>query len=155
MAGSARWAAVELTSLFSLLGLSLSVDVIILEVVYPEAANYNYSYVKLTCLKNLLDPLDLNERPATFWRGVSQITYNSDLVTDVVQKIDVSITFDFNQNQEGSFSCKTALGEASNAKKLAGTLVIASLCKLVCVVFEKMPLLLALSSCSFATSHLQ
>ncbi|CAI8042433.1 Frizzled-4 [Geodia barretti] len=88
---------------------------ILLEVDYPQTGNY--SYVTLTCKRSSLDGLNFNQRPATFWRGTSRITTGSQLVAET----EVSISFVFNQDQEGSFSCRTALDEVSNVEKLAAS----------------------------------
>ena len=117
MAGSARWAVVGLACLLVL----LDVEAILLEVDYPQTGNY--SYVTLTCKRSFLDDLNSNQKPATFWRGTSRITSGSQLV-EVTASTDVSISFVFNQDQEGSFSCRTALHEVSNVEKLAGRVVI-------------------------------
>ncbi|CAI8045239.1 hypothetical protein GBAR_LOCUS25043 [Geodia barretti] len=121
MAGSARWAVVGLACLLVLLGLTPSaVEAILLEVDYPE--DDNYSRVTLTCKKSSLDGLDSNQQPATFWRGTSPITSGSQLVVAVTDSTDDIITFVFNQSQEGSFTCRTALDEAStNVEKLAAS----------------------------------
>ena len=135
MAGSARWAVVGLVSLLVVLGLTPSVvEAILLDVDYP--ADGNYSYVTLTCKKDRIIVLSSDQQPATFWRGTSQITSESQLVTLVLAETDVSISFVFNQTQEGSFSCKTALDEVSNVEALAGGVVIQYwlLCVLVCCV---------------------
>ena len=132
----ARWTVVGPVSLLVVLGLTPSVvEAILLEVDYPE--NGNYSYVTLTCKKDRIDDLSSDQQPATFWRGTSQITSGSQLVTAVLAETDVSISFVFNQTQEGSFSCKTALDndEVSNVEALAGGVVIQywRLCVCVCV----------------------
>ena len=125
MAGSARWAVVGLACLLVVLGLTPSVvGMIMLKVNYPE--DDNYSYVTLTC-RNAIDPLSSDQTPATFWRGTSQIfTSGSQLVVEVTDSTDDSISFVFNQDQEGSFTCMTAFedDEVSNVEKLAGRVVI-------------------------------
>jgi hypothetical protein len=90
----------------------------LLEIDYPQTGNY--SYVTLTCKNSVFDDLTPSQRPAKFWRGELEITSPSDLVT-VTASTDVSISFVFNQDQEGSFSCRTALDEVSNVEKLAAS----------------------------------
>ena len=104
---------------------SVSLGAILLEVNYPEGEDDNYSYVTLTC-RNTIDPLSSDQTPATFWRETSQIFRSgSQLVVEVTDSTDDSISFVFNQSQEGSFSCRTALAdEVSNVEKLAGRVVI-------------------------------
>ena len=124
MAGSTRWAVVGLACLLVVLGLTPSVvEAIRLEVEYPQTGNY--SYVTLTCIMNAIDGLlNPNQQPATFWRGTSQITSGGSQLVAVMAETDVSISFVFNQDQEGSFTCRTALNEVSNVEKLAGRVVI-------------------------------
>ena len=126
MAGSARWAVVGLACLLVVLGLTPSaVEAILLEVEYPQTGNY--SYVTLTCKNSRIVDLTTNQRPARFLRGELEITSPSDLVTVTTNTdidLDVSISFVFNQSQEGSFTCRTALGQVSNVEKLAGRVVL-------------------------------
>ena len=122
MAGSARWGVVGLACLLVVLGLTPSVvEAILLEVNYPQTGNY--SYVTLTCKKGPIDDLMQSQIPARFLRGVLEITFPSDLVT-VTTKTSTSISFVFNQTQEGSYTCTTRDGEESNVENLSGTVVI-------------------------------
>ena len=117
MAGRSCQAVASLLGV--LLSLSPSVEAILLKVDYPVTGNN--SRVKLTCRQSLLGGLAINEQPATFWKGDSQITSNTELVTVIDDNSDVSITFEFNQNQEGSFTCRTAQEDVSNIEPLAGS----------------------------------
>ena len=128
MAGSARWAVVGLACLLVL----LDVEAILLEVDYPQTGNYNY--VTLTCKSSVIDGLTQSQRPARFWRGELEITSPSDLVT-VTASTDVSISFVFNQAQEGSYKCTTKHDEESNVEKLSGTVHYGSttVVSIVCV----------------------
>ena len=104
-----------------------------LRVEYPlvdaVSADGNYSVVTLSCLRNTLgEPLQRDQFPATFLRNGSVITPNSSLVT-VTSGGSENISFVFTQEQEGEFSCRTALGEVSNTVGLAGSYSINSICK--------------------------
>ena len=84
---------------------------------YPE--HRNQSYVILTCVGNAFgDPLTEAQRPATFLRNGLEIT--ADSVMFVTEKTNVSISFVFNQSQEGAFICRTRDGSVSNAVELVG-----------------------------------
>ena len=98
MAGTAGFAVVGLVLvLLVVLKLPFLVEAIKLRVTYPD--NMNFSFVNLTCLTDFNDPLG----PATFWRnGTEQITHK---VVSVTSSNEVSITFVFNQRQEGKFAC--------------------------------------------------
>ncbi|CAI8042430.1 hypothetical protein GBAR_LOCUS23565, partial [Geodia barretti] len=91
---------------------------ILLEIDYPQTGNY--SYVTLTCKNSVFDDLTPSQRPAKFWRGELEITSPSDLVT-VTASTDVSISFVFNQAQEGSYKCTTKDDEQSNVEKLSAS----------------------------------
>ena len=121
MAGRSCWAVVGLASL---LGVLLSpVEAIILNVEYPN--NRNFSIVRLSCVNGggFMDPLSAAQLPATFLRNDEPITANSVVSIMEDDENDATrneITFVFDQSQEGSFSCETALNEPSNVEQLAG-----------------------------------
>ena len=123
MAGRSCWAVVGLASL---LGVLLSpVEAIILNVEYPMENNRNFSIVRLSCVNGgeFMDPLSGAQLPATFLRNGEPIT--ADSVVSIIEDDENDatldeITFVFDQSQEGSFSCRTALNEPSNAEELAG-----------------------------------
>ena len=123
MAGRSCWAVVGLASL---LGVLLSpVEAIILNVEYPMENKRNFSVVRLSCVNGgqFSDPLSAAQLPATFLKDGSPITANS--VVSIIEDDENDatrdeITFVFDQSQEGSFSCRTALNEPSNAEELAG-----------------------------------
>ena len=127
MAGRSCWAVVGLASLLVvLLSLSPSVEaIILLNVEYPMENNRNFSVVRLSCVNvgGFSDPLSGAQLPATFLKDGSPITANS--VVSIIEDDENDatrdrITFVFDQSQEGSFSCRTALNEHSNTEELAG-----------------------------------
>ena len=65
------------------------------------------------------NPLDETQKPAIFLRNGLRISTNSEEFT-VIRETDVSISFALNKNEDGRFSCRTALNESSNVEQLAG-----------------------------------
>ena len=96
-----------------------SAENVTLQVHYPVEGSY--SFVNLTCVGESGDPLEGDQRPAVFLRNGSEILTNgsSELVS-VMMKTEDSVSFFFDQTQEGEFSCRTALGEESSCEPLAG-----------------------------------
>jgi hypothetical protein len=93
---------------------------VLLVVTFPEANVDNYSVVALRCAKNnaFLDPLDSAQLPATFLRDGQMITSDSTLVTVTGTGAD-TLSFQFTQEQEGMFRCRTELNEESDPESLA------------------------------------
>jgi hypothetical protein len=95
---------------------------VLLVVTFPEANVDNYSVVALRCAKNnaFLDPLDSAQLPATFLRDGQMITSDSTLVTVTGTGAD-TLSFQFTQEQEGMFRCRTELNEESDPESLAAS----------------------------------
>ena len=102
-------------ALFYISGLVAQERPISLKVVYPEAASRDYSTVELRC--GDIETLNEEQFPLVFMRNGSQI--NGDIVS-ITEQTEFSITFSFNQAQEGEFSCRTATDEVSTVEQLAG-----------------------------------
>ena len=108
--------AVELAfALFYISGLVAQDRPISLEAVYPEAAKKDYSTVELRC-----GDIETLNGEVVFMRNGSQI--NGDIVS-ITEQTEISVTFSFNQAQEGEFSCRTATGETSTVEQLAGIII--------------------------------
>ena len=107
----------RLASLLVAFSFAISAECVVLDVQYPVESNY--SFVRLTCVGEFKDPLEGDQRPAVFLRNGSDLTIGSELVS-VMMKTEDSISFFFDQTQEGEFSCRTALGEESSPEPLAG-----------------------------------
>ena len=90
-----------------------SAESVTLQVHYPVEGFY--SFVSLTCVGELGD-----QRPAVFLRNGSDLNNGSSELVSVMMETEDSISFFFNQTQEGEFSCRTALGEESSPEQLAG-----------------------------------
>ena len=85
-----------------------------LSVEYPQASNY--SVVELTCTDDLHGPLV--GPPAVFKLNGTDIT--TEVFSDLEQESEMNkISFTFNQQQEGNFSCEH--GESVASVELAGT----------------------------------
>ena len=109
MEGTAR-SAVGLTSLL-LMVVNAAVK---LSVEYPQASNY--SVVELTCTDDLYGPL--LGPPAVFKLNGTDIT--TEVFSNLEQDSEMNkISFTFNQQQEGNFSCE--YGESVASVELAGT----------------------------------
>ena len=109
-------------ALFYISGLVAQDRPISLEAVYPEAAKKDYSTVELRC--GDIETLNEEQIPVVFMRNGSQI--NGDIVS-ITEETEISVTFSFNQAQEGEFSCRTATGETSTVEQLAGIIIIMSI----------------------------
>jgi hypothetical protein len=95
---------------------------LLLVVSHPEKDAMNYSVVRLTCVQDtrFMDQLTTDQRPAKFLRNGTVITRDSTLVS-VNSTTDVSILFEFAQDQEGEFSCKSEKDEESAPIGLAAS----------------------------------
>ena len=108
----------RLVSLLVVFSLAISAESVVLDVHYPVESNY--SLVSLTCIGEFGDPLDGDQRPVVFLRNGSDLNNGSSELVSVMMETEDSISFFFDQTQEGEFSCRTALGEESSPDPLAG-----------------------------------
>ena len=101
MAGAARLAA-GLTCLLLVLVVNVA-ETAVINVVYPQSSNKNYSVVELTCTGYFGE--HLGGDPAVFkWNNVD-IPNESFCDLEHNQAMN-QISFTFNQQQEGTFSCE-------------------------------------------------
>ena len=99
-----------------------------LHVDYPtvdsDSGGGDYSLVRLSCLRTSPgEPLNRDQSPAVFLRNGSLITPPNSSLVQVTDAGTNYILFVFTQEQEGEFSCRTALGEQSPAVGLAGNAI--------------------------------
>ena len=113
MAGTARLAA-GLTCLLLLVVVNVAETAVGLEVHHPLAPN-NYSEVRLTCTDGFV-PITGS---VVFWRYETDIS-EPGVVSNLEHEMN-SVSFTFNQQQEGTFSCGEHDGRKSTPVDLAGT----------------------------------